>query len=101
MRRTEIIHKIGEDYLQTNTEAGEFSYVQALGRPISGHNRVDLRFTHDNYSILIETKRNRRLQFLDDEIDQIQKYASLERELKKYNRIISILYNVESGIINV
>ncbi len=60
MNRFDIINKVGSEYLTENIENGEFSYVKALGRPMTGHYKLDLRFeSPKGYSIIIETKKNK------------------------------------------
>ena len=71
MTRHEIINTVGKDYLASNIENGEFSYVKAakslaalkkkLGKKTE-HYKLDIRFeNHDDYgkyAVLIETKQN-------------------------------------------
>ena len=65
MLRHTMIETIGAEYLTSNIEAGEYSYVQAagnrtlleskVGHPIT-HFKLDLRFESEDIVILIETK---------------------------------------------
>ncbi|MDE6472826.1 MAG: SAM-dependent methyltransferase [Ureaplasma sp.] len=100
MKRNEIIDTIGKEYFISNIEEDGFSYKQVLHRPIEGYYKLDLRFEKDNYSILVETKRNKK-EFNKNDINQIQEYAKLEREYKKFNSIISILYDIKNETIKV
>ena len=45
MKRLGITETIGKDFLTENIEGGEFSYIQALGKKVTGHFKVDLRFS--------------------------------------------------------
>lgn len=96
MIRYDLINKIGREYLKTNIENDEWSYSQALKRPINGHFKLDLRFEYKNISILIETKNNNSREFNKKDKEQLFSYIRLEREYKKYNDIISILYNFKT-----
>lgn len=101
--RNDLITKIGHEFLVTNIENDEFSYKQALKRPFlpeEKHYKLDLRFEKENISVLIETKK-RNGNFSEEDEKQILSYAKLEREYKKYNNIISILYNLENEKIKV
>lgn len=93
--RHSIIDVVGKEFLTTNIENDEFSYSQALGSPAEGHYKLDLRFEKENYSILIETKR-RKNKLSKEDINQIVEYQRLERQYKKFNNIISILFNMET-----
>ena len=65
MNRHDIIDKIGREYLTSNIEAGEYSYVkeasgkekldQAVGRKVK-HYKLDIRFEMGDITILVETK---------------------------------------------
>lgn len=99
--RNEVIQKIGQDFLTTNIENDEFSYFQVLKIPRSGHYKLDLRFEKNNYSILIELKRNKKNNFSSDEKSQLFKYTELERLYRRSNRIIAILFNLKNQNIKV
>ena len=80
MTRQEMVETIGKEYLRTNLEEDEWSYVvdagskekllAALGRPFK-HFKLDRRFTAETkegkYAILIETKQ----EFKDEDIYQL------------------------------
>lgn len=67
MNRVEIINRIGIQYLTTNIENGEYSYVveagskakleQCLGRAVK-HFKLDIRFEDEDFVVLVETKLN-------------------------------------------
>lgn len=44
MDRITMIHTVGLDFLTSDIENGEFSYAQVLGRPLTGHYKLDIRF---------------------------------------------------------
>lgn len=68
MKRSRIISTIGEKYLTSNIENEEFSYKKALskiGKNVEDYQEnssgrvyqfIDLRFSNDKISILVETK---------------------------------------------
>lgn len=99
MNRHQIIERVGSKYLTTNIENDEFSYAQALQKKISGHKNVDIRFQKDNLSLLIEIKKDNYIKFSNESISQIESYIKLEREYKKENNIIAILYNTKNDTI--
>lgn len=101
MTRHEIINTIGQEYLQSNIENDEFSYKQALKRPLNGSYKADIRFEHQNLSIIIETKKEGLKQFKQKHVDQLFKYIELERQYRPNNRIVGILYDVINGLIRV
>lgn len=86
MLRHTMIETIGAEYLTSNIEAGEYSYVQAagnrtlleskVGHPIT-HFKLDLRFESEDIVILIETKQV----FVDSDEAQLQEYLEEEKAL--------------------
>jgi type I restriction-modification system DNA methylase subunit len=113
MERHIIIKEIGEEFIETNIESGEFSYPKALssiGKKIDDslvstgstvHKNLDLRFVKDNISILIETKANfDKGKKLSKTYSQIQAYVNYEKVLTG-NKIIAILANTEDNRIKV
>lgn len=66
MTRHDMIERIGNIYMTSNIEGGEYSYIQeagsranlenALGRSIS-HFKLDIRFEKDDIVVLVETKQ--------------------------------------------
>lgn len=102
MKRYEIIDRIGSQFHIGNTEAGEFSYVQALksvGKDIkdyqkatSGekHKFLDIRFENDRLAILVETK-NRFSKWDKTKIQgQLQDYVRFEKAYSD-KKIVAIL----------
>ena len=67
MTRHDMIERIGNTYMTSNIEGGEYSYIQeagsranlenALGRSIS-HFKLDIRFEKDDIVVLVETKQS-------------------------------------------
>ena len=106
MTRFEIIETIGKNFLASNIENGEWSYVQAFnkaGKDFETVKRVnnkgrsyknlDLRFVNDEdrFAVLIETKQNFDRD-LDAAKEQLAAYADYERALTGYT-VIAILAN--------
>jgi len=66
MTRHDMIERIGNTYMTSNIEGGEYSYIQeagsranlenALGRSIS-HFKLDIRFEKEDIVVLVETKQ--------------------------------------------
>ena len=110
MTRQEMVETIGKQYLTTNLEEDEWSYVVDAGskqkleallyRPFK-HFKLDRRFiahTKDgDYAILIETKQS----FKDEDISQLREYMDEERALHRGERIIAILANTTDNKIKV
>ena len=98
MLRHTMIETIGAEYLTSNIEAGEYSYVQAagnrtlleskVGHPIT-HFKLDLRFESEDIVILIETKQV----FVDSDEAQLQEYLEEEKALNPTKKTICILAN--------
>ena len=67
MLRHDMVEAVGKEFLTSNIEAGEYSYVQAaggkaqleakVGHPIS-HFKLDIRFEMEDVVVLIETKQD-------------------------------------------
>lgn len=67
MDRFNITKRIGENFVTSNIEGGEFSYVQAAGSKSAlmealpnnqiKHFKVDIRFLDENFVVLVETKQ--------------------------------------------
>ena len=53
MKRLGIIETIGKGFLTENIEGGEFSYIQALGKKVTGHFKIDLRFYSEESHVAI------------------------------------------------
>lgn len=106
VNRHEMIDRIGKDYLTTNIEAGEYSYVQeagskeklekAVGHAVK-HFKLDIRFESNSVAVLIETKQN----FTKADEKQLAEYVEEERVLHKGMKIIAILANTNNDKIKV
>lgn len=106
MNRHDMIERIGKEYLTTNIEAGEYSYVKeagskaalekAVGHSIS-HFELDLRFEYTDIVILVETKQS----FKDSDAAQLKEYLECERALHKGKQCIGILANTNNDKIRV
>lgn len=106
MNRHDMIERIGVDYLTTNIEAGEYSYVKeagskaalekAVGHPVN-HFELDIRFENDDIVVLVETKQN----FKDSDAKQLKEYLECERALHKGKKCIGILANTNNDKIRV
>lgn len=101
MQRWDIIKTIGEQYLSTNIESGEFSYKKVLKRPFGiqeKHFKVDLRFEDpiNHLSVIVETKQDNRLHFSEGAQAQLIAYAKLEQEYRPKNKLIAILVNLQT-----
>ena len=98
MDRVAIVNIIGKEYLVSNIEGGEYSYVAAAGskhklEKLLGHAykhfKVDLRFQKEDVTILVETKQN----FVKADEAQLEEYLEEERAVHKTKKIICILAN--------
>ena len=100
MSRITMINTVGKQYVTSNIEGGEFSYVkqagskeklaQVLGRaPL--HHKLDIRFfdPESNTAVLIETKQHQ----VDRDVAQLREYVDEEKALFPNNKIIAILAN--------
>ncbi|WP_443713861.1 HsdM family class I SAM-dependent methyltransferase [Ruminococcus sp.] len=106
MNRHEMIDRIGKEYLTTNIEAGEYSYVQeagskeklekAVGHAVK-HFKLDIRFEKNSVAVLIETKQS----FTKADEKQLAEYVEEERALHKGIKIIAILANTNNDKIKV
>ena len=106
MNRTAIVNIIGTQYLQSNIENEEFSYQKALkviGKDINDfysnnarrkYKNLDLRFSDDKLSVLIETKNNFDKWNQDEIFEQLQHYVDFEKELTG-NKVIAIIANTD------
>lgn len=101
-----MIDRIGKEYLTTNIEAGEYSYVQeasskeklekAVGHAVK-HFKLDIRFENNNVAVLIETKQS----FTKSDEKQLAEYVEEERALHKGMKIIAVLANTNNDKIKV
>ena len=106
MNRHEMIDRIGKEYLTTNIEAGEYSYVQEAGskeklEKAVGHNlkhfKLDIRFESNGVAVLIETKQS----FTKADEKQLAEYVEEERVLHKGMKIVAVLANTNNDKIKV
>lgn len=108
MSRVTMANTIGVEYLVSNIEGGEFSYVKAagsrdnlrvaLGRDFE-HHKVDLRFFDEESgtAVLIETKQR----YVDNDVKQLREYVDEERALFPNNKIVAILANTTNENLRV
>ncbi len=96
MIRRDIITTIGEKFYKENIESGEWSYSKSLGKKLSGHQFLDIRFVDGNISIVVETKQS----FTKKDRNQLFRYIELEKELTG-NDVIGILANTNNDDIEV
>lgn len=106
VNRHEMIDRIGKEYLTTNIETGEYSYVQeagskeklekAVGHAVK-HFKLDIRFEKNSVAVLIETKQS----FTKADEKQLAEYVEEERALHKGIKIIAILANTNNDKIKV
>lgn len=102
MNRFDIINKIGDKYRIGNTEAGEFSYAQALksvGKDIrdyqkattgTQHQFLDIRFENERLVVLVECK-NKFSRWDKTKIQgQLQDYVRFEKAYSD-KKIVAIL----------
>ncbi len=97
--RINIIKVIGEDYLTSNIENGEFSYAQVIDRKVTGHCKLDIRFYDEKsrVAVLVETKQK----FTKKDKEQLFDYVELEKELSSKTKIVAILANTTDDSIQV
>lgn len=106
MLRHDMVDTVGKEFLTSNIEAGEYSYVQAaggkaqleakVGHPVS-HFKLDIRFEADDVVVLIETKQN----FVLDDEKQLREYLEEERAIHPGKKVICILANTNDDKIKV
>lgn len=99
MERIKMIQTVGLDFLTSNIENGEFSYAQVLGRSLSGHYKLDIRFFDEESktAVLIETKQR----FKEEDKEQLFAYVTLEQEYNEAKNIVAILANTSNDKIQV
>ena len=99
MDRIAMIQTVGLDYRTSNIENGEFSYAQVLGRSLSGHYKLDIRFYDEanKLAVLIETKTK----FKESDEAQLFDYVALEKEYTQAKNIVAILANTANDKIKV
>lgn len=101
-----MIDRVGKEFLTTNIETGEYSYVQEAGskeklEKILGHSykhfKLDIRFESAGVAVLIETKQH----FTKADEKQIFEYVEEEKALHKGIKIIAVLANTSNDKIKV
>lgn len=101
-----MIDCVGKEYLTTNIETDEYSYVQEAGgkeklEKAIGHSfkhfKLDIRFEDKGVAVLIETKQ--RFKKADEK--QLAEYVEEERALHKDMKIIAVLANTSNDKIRV
>ena len=106
MQRIEMIQRIGQQFLTSNIEGGEYSYItaagsrenleRALGKQFT-HFKLDLRFEDADTVVLIETKQS----FVDSDSAQLSEYVDEEKALHPNKKIIAMLANTRNDKIKV
>lgn len=106
MDRVSMCNRIGNEYMTSNIEGGEYSYVKAAGskekliRAVGyepKHFKLDIRFEHNGVVVLIETKQN----FTNADEKQLLEYLTEERAINHSEKIICILANTNNDKIRV
>ena len=106
MDRVAMANRVGNEYMKTNIEGGEWSYAKDAGskKALSNllgyepqHYKLDIRFVDGDVAILIETKQA----FVETDIDQLKEYLAEEKVLHPNNKIICILANTSNDNIKV
>lgn len=102
MTRHDMIERIGNTYMTSNIEGGEYSYIQeagsranlenALGRSIS-HFKLDIRFEKEDIVVLVETKQL----FKKSDEAQLNEYLQQERALHYGKKIIATHIRTDFG----
>ncbi|TNK96003.1 SAM-dependent methyltransferase, partial [Mycoplasmopsis pullorum] len=115
MNRNDIINTIGEEFLVSNTEKGEYSYskrytglskedLKNLTNGMDKTNMIlDMRFSTDKLILLVETKQKiNTKKKLEDATSQLQSYLNFEKKINKLNKkIVSMLVSLEDSEIKV
>jgi len=106
MDRVSMVNRIGVDFLTSNIEGGEYSYVLEAGSKESlinalgyepKHYKLDIRFETQDVVILVETKQK----FTAKDEKQLKEYLDEERALHTGKKIICILANTKDDKIRV
>ena len=106
MNRSDMVNRIGAQYLTANIEEDEYSYAKEAGsksrlEELVGHSvrhyKLDRRFEDEDFVVLIETKQS----FVDSDADQLRDYLENERALHRGRKIICILANTNDDKIRV
>lgn len=109
MKRTEMVNRIGIEYLTSNVENEEYSYPKAYKvqhlvfyaiystTKKRKYETVDLRFEKDGVTVLIETKANYRRK-INEYKRQLAAYVEYEKKLTG-NRVVAILANTSNDYV--
>lgn len=106
MTRHDMIERIGKEYMTTNIEGGEYSYIQAAGSRAAlekavghavSHFKLDIRFEKGDVVVLVETKQS----FKKEDEKQLIEYLEEEQTLHASKKIICILANTNNDKIKV
>lgn len=106
MLRHNMVDTIGKEYVTSNIEAGEYSYVleaggkaqleAKVGHSVS-HFKLDMRFEKDDVVVLIETKQD----FQENDKYQLLEYLEEEKAIHPGKKVICILANTNNDKIKV
>lgn len=106
MTRHDMIERIGKEYMTTNIESGEYSYIQeagsryalekGVGHPVS-HFKLDIRFEKGDVVVLVETKKS----FKKSDEKQLAEYLEEEQAIHASKKIVCILANTTNNKIKV
>lgn len=111
MKRTEMVNRVGVEYLTSNVENEEYSYPKAFKEkslPFTAitnstgkrrYEKLDLRFECDGMTVLIETKSDYTRQE-EEARRQLAAYVEYERRLTG-NKVVAILANTINDRISV
>lgn len=106
MDRVSMVNRIGNEYLTSNIEGGEYSYVQEAGNKENlikklgyepKHFKLDIRFESNDVVILVETKQK----FIKKDEEQLKEYLKEETSLHPNKKVICILANTNNDDIKV
>lgn len=107
MDRVAMVNRVGTQYLTSNIENGEYSYVKDAGSLgnlveklgyVPDHYKLDIRFENENgIVVLIETKTR----FTENDENQLKEYLAEEKALHTEKKIICILANTRNDSIKV
>lgn len=101
MKRTEMVNKVGIEYLTANVEKEEYNYPKAFKeksvpfvavKSSSGkrqYETVDLRFESEGITLLVETKQDYTVNFQEASC-QLSAYVEYEKRLTG-NKVVAIL----------
>lgn len=106
MDRVSMVNRVGQEFMTSNIEGGEYSYVSEAGSKeklieklgyTPKHFKLDIRFEHNDVVVLIETKQK----FTKKDEEQLREYLDEENALHHGKKIICILANTKNDKIKV